>query len=266
MNIAENIARLRRERGLTQEALAELLGVAPQTISKWENAVTLPDVALLPVLADFFGVSIDALYGRDSARKGIPADRAIDKAIEGIQEVVTAIIYDFMSDTTFDAELTKYRRVMQKDTENRSVIENDRDVLYYRDKVGALVLRKPEDGWNTLFADDAALEIIRLLADDGFRRAMQVILSRRMLNFTLPTLAKAAQVDDPEHLGVLLKSSGLFTEQELSIDESTMHYYHLSGGENNLYLLFAVLTFARELKTYEPQHYCFIGNSNYYTP
>lgn len=265
MNIAENIARLRRERGLTQEALAELLSVAPQTISKWENAVTLPDVALLPVLADFFGVSIDALYGRDAARKGIPADRAIDKAIEGIQEVVTATVYGFMSDTTFDEELRKYRSAMQKDTANRSVIENDRDVLYYRDKVGAVVLRKPEEGWNTLFADEAALEIIRLLADDGFRRAMRVVLSRRMLNFTLPTLAKAAQVEDVDHLGALLRSSGLFTEQELSIDESTMHYYRLSG-ENNLYLLFAVLTFAKELKTYEPKHYCFMGNSNYYTP
>lgn len=266
MNIAENIARVRRERGLTQESLAELLGVAPQTISKWENAVTLPDVALLPVLADFFGVSIDALYGRDPARQGIPAASAIDKAIEGIQEVVAATVYDFMSDTSFDEALAKYRRAMQKDAANRSVIENDRDVLYYRDKVGALVLRKPEDGWNTLFADSDALAIIRLLADDGFRRAMQVILSRRMLNFTLTSLAKAAQVDDAARLGELLKASGLFAEQELSIDENTMHYYQLTGGETKLYLLFAVLTFARELKTYEQQHYCFMGNSNYYTP
>ena len=67
MNIAASIARLRRERGMTQEALAEVIGVSPQTISKWENSTTYPDVALLPVLADVFGVSLDALFGRQSA-------------------------------------------------------------------------------------------------------------------------------------------------------------------------------------------------------
>ncbi|MBQ7306570.1 MAG: helix-turn-helix transcriptional regulator, partial [Clostridia bacterium] len=61
--IGETIARLRRERGMTQEALAESMGVSSQTISKWENSTTCPDVSLLPVLADFFGVSVDDLYG-----------------------------------------------------------------------------------------------------------------------------------------------------------------------------------------------------------
>ena len=41
MNISVNIAKLRRERGLTQEALAEVIGVSAQTISKWENSDSL---------------------------------------------------------------------------------------------------------------------------------------------------------------------------------------------------------------------------------
>lgn len=40
MNLAENIARLRRERGMTQETLAEMIGVSSQTISKWETSVS----------------------------------------------------------------------------------------------------------------------------------------------------------------------------------------------------------------------------------
>ena len=69
--IGETIAQLRRERSMTQEALAECMGVTAQTISKWENSTTCPDVMLLPVLADFFGVTVDDLYGRITEEKRI---------------------------------------------------------------------------------------------------------------------------------------------------------------------------------------------------
>ena len=52
MTIGKNIADLRKNSGMTQEQLAETLGVSSQTISKWENEVTMPDIMLLPVLAD----------------------------------------------------------------------------------------------------------------------------------------------------------------------------------------------------------------------
>lgn len=47
-SIGETIARLRHEQNMTQENLAETLCVSPQTISKWENSVNLPDVQMLP--------------------------------------------------------------------------------------------------------------------------------------------------------------------------------------------------------------------------
>lgn len=50
-SIGEAIAKLRHDRGMTQETLAELLCVSPQTISKWENSVNLPDVQMLPLVA-----------------------------------------------------------------------------------------------------------------------------------------------------------------------------------------------------------------------
>ena len=141
-----------------------------------------------------------------------------------------------------------------------------RDVLLFREQLGALALRKPEAGWNSLFTQPENLEILRLLADADFRRAMQVIISRRMLNFTLPSLAKAAGVTDADRLGELLQNSGLFTKRELLIDEKPLVYYELTQGETKLHLLYAVLAFAQELRTYESVHYCFIGNSQYFTP
>ena len=62
--IGAQIARLRRERGMTQEQLAGRLGVTFQAVSKWENAAACPDIALLPELADLFGITLDELFGR----------------------------------------------------------------------------------------------------------------------------------------------------------------------------------------------------------
>ena len=70
MNIylGENIKKLRKERDLTQEKLADLIGVSFQAISKWERGESFPDITILPVIADFFGCTIDDLFGVDKAK------------------------------------------------------------------------------------------------------------------------------------------------------------------------------------------------------
>jgi len=59
--IGRKISDLRKEKGLTQEELAERLGVSPQAVSKWENDNSCPDIMLLPKIAQLFGVTIDSL-------------------------------------------------------------------------------------------------------------------------------------------------------------------------------------------------------------
>ena len=64
-NLGSVIKRLRNEQGVTQDALAEYLGISYQAVSKWETGTTLPDITLLPKLAVFFGVRIDELFSVD---------------------------------------------------------------------------------------------------------------------------------------------------------------------------------------------------------
>ena len=61
--IGTQIRALRKARHMTQEQLAALLGVSAQSVSKWENCLTAPDITLLPTLAGVFRVSIDELFG-----------------------------------------------------------------------------------------------------------------------------------------------------------------------------------------------------------
>ena len=62
MELGRKIKQLRFKAGLTQEQLAEKLGIGAQSVSKWENAVAMPDITALPLLAEIFGVSIDDLF------------------------------------------------------------------------------------------------------------------------------------------------------------------------------------------------------------
>jgi transcriptional regulator with XRE-family HTH domain len=65
--LASKIQGLRKQEGLTQATLAEKLNISFQAVSKWESGQSSPDITLLPELSEIFGVSIDALFGREAA-------------------------------------------------------------------------------------------------------------------------------------------------------------------------------------------------------
>ena len=72
LTLAENIRSLRKERKLTQEQLAELLGVTTGAVYKWESGLSVPELTMLVEIADYFEVSVDALLGyrnRDNRRE-----------------------------------------------------------------------------------------------------------------------------------------------------------------------------------------------------
>ncbi|MEG2373271.1 MAG: helix-turn-helix transcriptional regulator, partial [Niameybacter sp.] len=62
ISLGEKIKALRKQKNISQETLANYLGLSFQAVSKWENALAMPDVTLIPAIASFFGVSIDDLF------------------------------------------------------------------------------------------------------------------------------------------------------------------------------------------------------------
>lgn len=68
-NFCNIIAMLRREKGWSQAKLAEMIGISPQSISKWECGIGFPDVTLFPVLAEMFSVPIGVLFGEESKKE-----------------------------------------------------------------------------------------------------------------------------------------------------------------------------------------------------
>lgn len=79
MSFGQTIKSLRREANMTQENLAELLSISPQAISRWETDVAMPDISLLPPLANIFNVTTDFLLGMETYQKDMRKEE-YDKA------------------------------------------------------------------------------------------------------------------------------------------------------------------------------------------
>ena len=87
MELGKKIRQLRFKAGLTQEQLAEKLGIGAQSVSKWENAVAMPDITSLPLLAEVFGVSIDDLFDLTSEQRLNRIENSLDISEELPQDL-----------------------------------------------------------------------------------------------------------------------------------------------------------------------------------
>ena len=96
ITVGENIRRLRRERDVTQEQLAEAMNVSTAAVSKWERCESYPDITLLFPLANYFEVSIDGLMGYDAERINAQIEERLD-----------AFLKQYLSGTSAGAEEAK---------------------------------------------------------------------------------------------------------------------------------------------------------------
>ena len=91
--LGKRIGLLRRQKELKQDELAEMLGVSPQAVSKWENDQTCPDISLLPQLAGILGVTVDELLTGESAHepsvKIVPAEERKE-----LRDMILRVIVD----------------------------------------------------------------------------------------------------------------------------------------------------------------------------
>lgn len=75
ISIDSNLKALRRAKGITQQEVADHLGISVQAISKWERNEGYPDISTLPLLASYYGVSVDTLLGVDKIKRQQSIDR-----------------------------------------------------------------------------------------------------------------------------------------------------------------------------------------------
>ena len=83
-DLGNNIRNFRKNKGLTQEELADLLNITPQAVSRWESTAGMPDVSMLIPLAQTLGVSTDALLGYDMIREDSEVTSRIRETVKNM--------------------------------------------------------------------------------------------------------------------------------------------------------------------------------------
>ena len=165
--IGENIRNFRKKNDLTQEALADRLGVTYQSISRWENGATYPDLELIPAIAEMLAVTVDELLGMPQIEK---EKRAVK---------------------TFD-ELR--RECMKRDYDADKIVDLLRDIRRnYLDSDSAW--RPWSEGNGRAFRDPKILPEVRLLAEAYLER-------QPMHPHTIQTMA---EIEEEENIESFLK-------------------------------------------------------------
>lgn len=167
LTIGENIRNYRKNNDLTQEALADRLGVTYQSVSRWEKGSTYPDLELLPAISEILGISVDELLGMPSIEKEKRAKEAFDEL---------------------------RRECMKKDYDADHIVELIRDIR--RNYMNSDEAWRPwTEGNDRAFRDPKILPEVRLMAEAYLERAP-------MDPHVLQTMAV---VEDEEHLEEFLE-------------------------------------------------------------
>ena len=121
LNLGDKIRELRHKEGRTQEALADALGITSQAVSRWESGGSYPDLEMIPAIANYFGITIDELFGYQADR-----DRKIGNIIAQIDAYC---ILGRSDDTWIDECLGILREALAEFPQNEKLLLKLADTL-----------------------------------------------------------------------------------------------------------------------------------------
>ncbi len=141
MNIGEKINELRRKKQITQEELANSIGVSAQAVSKWERSIANPDLFLIPTLAKFFEISTDELLGfksmNDKPQKDKPEEVSVPRLEAKVEylEQLLSMVMSGNADEAYENALERAKPLISFDF--RSM--NDADRAKWKIERGELI-------------------------------------------------------------------------------------------------------------------------------
>lgn len=267
--LSEQIAALRKERGLTQEQLGKLVGVSSQAVGKWEKGGA-PDVELLPVLSRQLGVTIDALFGLEDGEKidmedtvrrwmcTVPQARRLDRLCRLVWSAAGPLI---SSRTEDKIDISGYESCCEtKDPETGEcwlrrtrIMTEDGAILGVRadDMSFAAIFPEPEAGWEPFFADnDHYRRLFETLAKPHCLELLEYLHSKpphAMRRYTAGAIGRPMGLETSEAEALLneLAELNILNKAELETEDGILQSYLLSEDEG----LVPFLCLARWLTT-----------------
>ena len=265
MTIGKNIADLRKNSGMTQEQLAEMLGVSSQTISKWENEVTMPDIMLLPALAGCFDITVDELYcGRKPTKKRQTVD--YDDIPEMLYDTVIDLTQRGWVDTVEGKDIESEKEKMKSYlAENRKVktatFSNKRGAVVATSEIG--LLHRGKANADQLVQAGIG-RILEVLSNTAVRRVFAYEMENMTKPITAPYAAKQCNISHDEATEALemLTEIHVNNHTDVMLDENnSVRMYALNSDEIIMYVLMILKT-ARLVDENEQHYFNYRGSYN----
>ena len=277
-NMSAVLLGLRTNKGVTQEEAADNLGVSNKTISKWETGASLPETEYLTGIADYYGVSVDELFGRETSRqsvgdlirqqyKDLSKGEATIKSFQMAHDVIRGCIGQFSGanwDKRDDPDNFDPKQIFCGLPEdycgyfNRSIVSMPETFeLLLNNKYANMVvmLTTNEDDFNWLTEKaDGYLPLLKFLSDFEAIKIFRLMHSQKFpAEFTADFIAKAAEIDESKAMGILDEAVklGLCGVEDMHLKDGLTKLYHATG---NGYILSA-LTLIYEWACGHESHY-----------
>ena len=253
MTIGEKIKFLRQKNDITQEKLAEYLNISYQSISKWENDTTMPDIMLLPVIAGIFDVTVDTLFSIDG--RAFPQKLSIEN--------IPAAVYDGVLSTMWDwdrATVEEMSEKLKKQPETHTGIVSRHDNGVYVNKDMALVYLKGRTDSLQLLENEGAAELLLTLADATVRKLMKYQLENEGVSYTVASVSvKCGLCESDVKLALdrMVKYEFVIKQTvDLGSDE-TLDVYYPTGTHKMPLLVYPLLCLAERLSCFQESWYGF---------
>ena len=259
--VGKKIASLRKAKSYTQEKLAGMIGVSPQAISKWESDTTMPDIMLLPVIADVFDITIDELFGKglQKSERTISFDEVTDEAYVALLESMARSwirIDKSIGSVSQCAEITQKQLHNHPDSHS-AILSYQNGGVYANSKLGFVFTQRFEEA-NGLLENEDAAKFLKMLADPSVRKVLLYLLKNAGATVTAASVAAKCRFTESEVSDALTRlwNCNFATCQPVDMGSETINVYRLFGAHKML-LVYTILSLAGTLAHYKENYYGF---------
>ena len=254
--VGEKISSLRKERSMTQEELAATVGVSAQSVSKWENNVTMPDILLLPVIAGIFEVTVDELFSIE--RPNHKSSWPVEETPSAVYRTVIETMWDWDNE---DSQAEAVIKKLNDNPERHTGFISKRAGGVYANKDIALVWLPDDENSLPLLENGAAAKLLETLADTSVRKIIKHLMENSGV-YTAASIAARCNMDEKDAQTALERLSDYSLAMRQSVDVGTgekLDVYSLCGEHKIKLLMWPLLSLAGRLADYH-ENWCGFRN------
>lgn len=254
--LSQTLSTLRKKNNLTQEEFGAKLGVSAQSVSKWENSISMPDICLLPMIAETLGVSIDELFGIEN-----PSFRkTTDDFPEEIHKKIFKDIASWFDETDSSNVLKKYDDEKLKDA--ASVVFTRKGAVFENNGIGIVFPQSPEEALK-LLKDEGAMSFLLLLSDSSVLTTLHYLAKTKQFATVALLSSRCGMPQEEVHTALTkLQTYQLVNHQTINLEDEALEVWRIQRSHVILFVC-AIMEIARHASKLNDRYFCYRGDSSW---